>query len=320
MNIISTDISKAVAILNAEGLVAIPTETVYGLAGNIFSKKAIKLIFEIKKRPFFNPLIVHIKSVDELLDIVSYVPEKAKLLANAFWPGPLTLVLPKNSNIPDIITAGKDTVAVRIPNHPMALELLQQLDFPLAAPSANPFGNISPTTAQHVNDYFKDAIQMVLDGGACERGIESTIIGFDGDQPVLYRLGSTSTEAIEAVVGPIEIMNKKEIAPEAPGMLERHYAPSTITVLVNDISEELKKHKDKRIGVLAFHSKINHDTIAFQIIVSENKDLLEAASKLYGALHQLDKQNLDLIIVERFPDFGLGKTINDRLQRATVKA
>ena len=320
MNIISTDISKAVAILNAEGLVAIPTETVYGLAGNIFSEKAIKLIFEIKKRPFFNPLIVHIKSVDELLDIVSYVPEKAKLLADAFWPGPLTLVLPKNSNIPDIITAGKDTVAVRIPNHPTALELLRQLDFPLAAPSANPFGNISPTTAQHVNDYFKDAIQMVLDGGACERGIESTIIGFDGDQPVLYRLGSTSIEAIEAVVGPIEIMNKKEIAPEAPGMLERHYAPTTQTILVDNISEAIKKHSDKRIGILAFQSYEKHKAIVFQIVLSETKDLQESASKLYDALHQLDKQDIDLIIAERFPDFGLGKSINDRLQRATVTA
>ena len=328
MNIISTDISKAVAILNAEGLVAIPTETVYGLAGNIFSQKAIKLIFEIKKRPFFNPLIVHIKSVDELLDIVSYVPEKAKLLADAFWPGPLTLVLPKNSNIPDIITAGKDTVAVRIPNHPMALELLQQLDFPLAAPSANPFGNISPTTAQHVNDYFKDDIKMVLDGGACQHGIESTIIGFEGDDPVLYRLGSTSIEAIETIVGSIEIRNtvakpsQRQTAhtPEAPGMLARHYAPLTVTVLVNDISEELKKHKGKRIGILTFHSTLKDGSIVFQIAVSKSKDLREAASQLYEALHQLDKQNLDLIIVERFPDFGLGKSINDRLQRATVTA
>jgi L-threonylcarbamoyladenylate synthase len=327
MSIISKDISKAVAILNAEELVAIPTETVYGLAGNIFSKKAIQLIFETKNRPFFNPLIVHIHSAEQLPEIVRYIPEKAKLLTDAFWPGPLTLVLPKQSTIPDIITAGKDTVAVRVPNHPMTLALLNRLDFPLAAPSANPFGSISPTTAKHVNDYFKDAIQMVLDGGPCHRGIESTIIGFKGDDPIIYRLGSTSIEAIEAIVGPIAIKNtvtepnqsQKEHAPEAPGMLERHYAPSTVTVLVNDISEELKKHKNKRIGVLAFHSAIDHDSIAFKIIVSKRKDLLEAASKLYDALHQLDKQNLDLIIVERFPNFDLGKTINDRLQRATVQ-
>lgn len=318
MNIISTDISKAVAILNAEELVAIPTETVYGLAGNIFSEKAIKSIFETKKRPFFNPLIVHISSIEALSTIVNHVPEKAKLLADAFWPGPLTLVLPKNSKIPDLITAGKNTVAVRIPNHPVASELLNELDFPLAAPSANPFGSISPTTAQHVNDYFKNDIKMVLDGGACQRGIESTIIGFDGEEPVIYRLGSTSIEAIESVVGSIKIKNKKDIAPDAPGMLDRHYAPSTQTILVDDISEAVEKNSKKQIGVLAFNTPSKHDAILFQIVLSESTDLQEAASKLYDALHQLDKQNLDLIIAERFPDFGLGKSINDRLQRATV--
>lgn len=320
MRIISTDISKAVAILNSEELVAIPTETVYGLAGNIFSENAIKLIFETKKRPFFNPLIVHIPSVDVLPSIVSYIPEKAQLLADAFWPGPLTLVLPKQVSIPDVITAGKDTVAVRIPNHPVALELLNAIDFPLAAPSANPFGSISPTTAQHVENYFKNDIKMVLDGGACQRGIESTIIGFEGDEPVIYRLGSTSIEAIENIVGPIKIKNKKEIAPDAPGMLERHYAPKTQTILVDKLSEAIQKHTDKRIGVLALNKPIDHEAIVFQIVLSKSTDLQEAASKLYDALHQLDKKDLDIIIAERFPDFGLGKSINDRLQRATVKA
>jgi len=319
MSIISTDISKAVALLNNEELVAIPTETVYGLAGNIFSEKAIKSVFETKKRPFFNPLIVHISSVGLLPTIVHYIPKKAKRLADAFWPGPLTLVLPKQSIIPDIITAGKDTVAVRIPNHPVTLELLNQLDFPLAAPSANPFGSISPTTAEHVNDYFKDEIKMVLDGGSCQRGIESTIIGFEGDEPIIYRLGSTSIEAIEAIVGPIEIKNKTEITPEAPGMLDRHYAPSTLTILVDDISKAIQKYTDKRIGVLAFSKPTQHDAVAFQIVLSASTDLQEAASKLYDALHQLDKQDLDIIIAERFPDIGLGKSINDRLQRATVQ-
>lgn len=320
MSIISTDISKAVELLTAEELVAIPTETVYGLAGNIYSETAIKAIFETKQRPFFNPLIVHISSVEVLPDIVNAIPEKAKLLADAFWPGPLTLVLPKHTNIPDLITAGKDTVAVRIPNHPTTLELLQRLDFPLAAPSANPFGSISPTTAQHVNDYFEHNIQMVLDGGPCQRGIESTIIGFEDNEPIIYRLGSTSIEAIETVVGSISVKNKKEIAPDAPGMLERHYAPSTPTILVNNISEAIEKHQDKRIGVLAFQKEAIHESVVFQVILSESNDLQEAASKLYDALHQLDKQDLDMIIAERFPDFGLGKSINDRLQRATVKA
>ncbi len=319
MSIVSTDISKAVQLLNNEELVAIPTETVYGLAGNIFSEKAVKAIFKTKQRPFFNPLIVHITSADKLDEIVRYVPEKAKLLAEAFWPGPLTLVLPKNNNIPKLITAGKDTVAVRVPNHPKTLELLNRLDFPLAAPSANPFGSISPTTAEHVEGYFKDHIKMVLDGGACQRGIESTIIGFENDEPTLYRLGSTSVEAIEEVIGAVEIKNKKDIAPDAPGMLDRHYAPQTKTILVDSISENISNHEGKRIGVLAYQDCIDDERITFQIVLSQSKSLLEAASKLYDALHQLDKQHLDIIIAERLPDVDLGKSINDRLQRATVR-
>lgn len=317
MSIISKDISKAITLLNAEELVAIPTETVYGLAGNIYSKKAITSIFDKKKRPFFNPLIVHISSIDVLSDIVASVPEKAKLLAEAFWPGPITLVLKKNSTIPDIITAGKDTVAVRVPNHPMTLELLKKLSFPLAAPSANPFSSISPTTAKHVEQYFKDSIKMVLDGGPCKSGIESTIIGFENDEPVIYRLGSTSIEAIETVVGPITIKNKKDINPDAPGMLERHYAPKTKTVLSTNLSESINDYKDKRIGLIVFNSEIEDRNITTQIVLSKTRDMTEAASNIYNALHKLDEQNLDIIIAERLPDYGLGKSINDRLLRAT---
>ncbi|MFC0603777.1 L-threonylcarbamoyladenylate synthase [Winogradskyella pulchriflava] len=317
MSIISKDISKAVALLNAEEVVAIPTETVYGLAGNIYSEKAIKSIFETKKRPFFNPLIVHIPSVDYLDIIVDYVPEKAKLLAEAFWPGPITLVLKKKNTIPDLITAGKDTVAVRVPNHSVSLALLRQLDFPLAAPSANPFSSISPTTAQHVETYFKDAIKMVLDGGSCKSGIESTIIGFENDEPIIYRLGSTAIEDIEAVVGKIEIKNKEEIAPDAPGMLERHYAPKTKTVLTNTILETLRLYKNKRVGLITFQSEIDNTNIEVQIALSKSGDLAESASNLYDVLHQLDLMHLDVIIAEKFPDYGLGKSINDRLERAT---
>ena len=325
MSIISTDLSKAVELLNNEELVAIPTETVYGLAGNIFSEKAVKAIFETKERPFFNPLIVHIPNIDYLETIVEAIPEKAKLLAEAFWPGPITLVLKKKSIIPDLITGGKETVAVRIPNHPLTLELLNQLDFPLAAPSANPFNRISPTKAEHVESYFKDKIKMVLDGGACKSGIESTIIGFENDEPIIYRLGSTSIEAIEAVVGAIEIKNssaehgrgQEDVAPDAPGMLERHYAPKTKTILTSHLKEAVEANKNLRIGLLTYNDILNDDAIHFKIILSESKNLEEAASKLYDALHQLDQQDLDLIIAERLPDYGLGKSINDRLTRAT---
>ncbi|GGZ74494.1 L-threonylcarbamoyladenylate synthase [Algibacter mikhailovii] len=320
MSIISKDISKAVQLLSSDQVVAIPTETVYGLAGNIYSNKAINLIFKTKKRPFFNPLIVHIQSAEALSDIVSHIPEKAKQLANAFWPGSMTLVLKKQSNIPDIITAGKDTVAVRVPNHPTTLELLKQLPFPIAAPSANPFGSISPTKPEHVERYFKENISQVLDGGPCKKGIESTIIGFENDEPIIYRLGALAVEDIEGVVGKVSIKNKKEVSPDAPGMLERHYAPSTRTFLTDNVSEEIKKHEGKRIGILSFKSKLDDLNIASQIILSPKGDLTEAAARLYGAMHDLDRESLDVIIAERFPDSGLGKSINDRLQRATYSS
>ncbi|WP_282043843.1 L-threonylcarbamoyladenylate synthase [Winogradskyella flava] len=317
MGIISKNISRAVTLLNNEELVAIPTETVYGLAGNIYSEKAIKLIFETKERPFFNPLIVHIPSVDYLENIVDEIPEKAKLLVESFWPGPITLVLKKKDIIPDLITAGKDTVAVRMPNHSMTLELLRQLDFPLAAPSANPFNRISPTKPEHVEQYFKNKIKMVLDGGPCVSGIESTIIGFEDDQPIIYRLGSTPIEVIENVIGKIKVKNKKDISPKAPGMLARHYAPKTKTILTKYLLESIKEHQGKRIGLLIFNDNFNIENIDFKIVLSQENNLQEAASNLYDALHQLDEQELDIIIAERLPDYGLGKSINDRLERAT---
>ena len=314
---IGKDIEKAAVLLASGRLVAIPTETVYGLAGNIFSEKAITSIFKTKKRPFFNPLIVHIPSVEKLDNIVAEVPEKAKVLADKFWPGSMTLVLKKNNTIPDIITAGKDTVAVRVPNHPVTLSLLQQLSFPLAAPSANPFNNISPTKPEHVEHYFKNDIKMVLDGGTCKNGIESTIIGFENDEPIIYRLGALAVEEIEAVVGKVTIKNKKEEKPDAPGMLDKHYSPLTTTVLTTNISDEILKYPNKKIGILTLNSSFQSDAIVSEIILSKTNDLQEAASKLYDAMHQLDHQKLDIIIVEKMPDFGLGKSMNDRLQRAS---
>jgi L-threonylcarbamoyladenylate synthase len=255
--------------------------------------------------------------VEYLENIVEYIPEKARLLADAFWPGPITLVLKKKKEIPALITAGKSTVAVRVPNHPVTLDLLRQLDFPLAAPSANPFNRISPTTAKHVEDYFINDLKMVLDGGPCQNGIESTIIGFEKDEPVIYRLGSTAIEAIENVVSKISIKNKKEVVPDAPGMLERHYAPTTKTILTDNLQKAIQQYQGKRIGLLVYNDISNDDAIDYKIVLSEEKSLQEAASKLYDALHQLDGQNLDIIIAERLPDYDLGKSINDRLQRAT---
>jgi len=316
---ISKDIVKAKEILENENLVAIPTETVYGLAGNIYSEKAINKIFKTKNRPFNNPLIVHIHSKELLENIAQEVPEKAKQLAEAFWPGSLTLVLKKKETIPYGITAGKETVAVRVPNHPLTLELLKQLDFPLAAPSANPFGSISPTTSQHVADYFTDTLEMVLDGGNCENGIESTIVGFENEKAILYRLGSISVEDIESIIGSIQIVNKNDSSPNAPGMLSRHYAPKTKTILSENIENEIKNYPTSKIGVLSFQDlKINDENIEKEIL-SINGSLKEATSNLYAAMHRLDKKGLDLIIAEKFPENDLGKSINDRLERATKK-
>lgn len=314
---ISTDIVKAKEILENGELVAIPTETVYGLAGNIYSEKAIAKIFETKKRPLYNPLIVHIASYKKLEEIAAEIPEKAKKLAQVFWPGSLTLVLKKQPNIPNSITAGKDTVAVRIPNHTLTLALLQTLNFPLAAPSANPFGSISPTTALHVASYFHDDLKMVLDGGNCINGIESTIIGFENDEPILYRLGALSIEEIEHVIGKVKIKNQKNSEPNAPGMLDKHYAPKTKIIVVDDINAELEKYNDLKIGLLLFQKLPLKSTDFVIEILSGNGNLKEATSNLYAAMHKLDKYNLDIIIAEKFPDNGLGKSINDRLIRAS---
>ena len=313
---ISTNIQKAKDLLKSEEIIAIPTETVYGLAGNIYSEQAISKIFHLKSRPFFNPLIVHIHSLSQLNEVVSYIPPKARVLAETFWPGPLTLVLPKKDHISDLVTAGKTTVAVRIPNHKLALELLKELDFPLAAPSANPFGSISPTQAEHVSNYFGDKLQMVLDGGSCAKGIESTIVGFEGDEPVLFRLGSVSLESIEKEIGGVAIKNKKEISPDAPGMLMKHYAPKTPTYLVSKIIDVMDDYKGKKVGFLSLDKSVEPPKRFHHEALSISGDLDEAAAKLYSALHRLDKMNLDAIVLERFPNYGLGEAINDKLERA----
>lgn len=305
-------------LLNNE-LVAIPTETVYGLAGNAYHEEAVHKIFALKKRPLHNPLIVHLKSFHQLEDIAKDIPPIALELAHHFWPGPLTLILKKREHISEIITAGKDTVAVRVPNHPITLALLHELDFPLVAPSANPFGSISPTSAQHVDEYFGKQLETILDGGDCEKGIESTIVGFEGQSPILYRLGSISKEEIENIIGPLPLVNQDDKAPVAPGMLSRHYAPNTDTYLCDDLDTMIKKFDGKKIGLLVFKHFLPKEKIAHQEVLSPSGDLQEAAKNLYAAMHRLDAQKLDVIIAERAPNIGLGRTINDKLERAVKK-
>ena len=225
MAIIGTDINKASFFLKEGKLVAIPTETVYGLAANAFNSDAVAGIFEAKNRPTFDPLIVHTYNLEKVNEFVTHIHPELLKLANAFWPGPLTLLLPKKNTIPDLVTSGLDTVGVRIPNHPITLSLLSQLNFPLAAPSANPFGYISPTTAIHVNNQLGLKIPYILDGGACKIGLESTIVGEENGEIIIYRLGGLTIEAIKTVVGKVSVQLNQSSNPKAPGQLKSHYAP-----------------------------------------------------------------------------------------------
>lgn len=314
---ITTHIEQAVAILQQGGLIGLPTETVYGLAGNMYSENAVRHIFATKQRPLFNPLIAHIGRLDDVRQLADDIPPIALQLAEQYWPGPLTLLLPKKPGVPDLVTAGKPTVAIRMPNHPVALALLQSLPFPLVAPSANPFGRISPTTAQHVQSYFGDDL-LVLDGGPCQKGIESSIVGFDEQGPIIYRMGSITPNQIASVAGEVRLYTQNDTAPEAPGMLAKHYSPTTPTVFLNDWAEALKQYPGKRIGLLVFNKVLLHPAIAQQEVLSHSGSLEEAATNLYAALHRLDKAGLDLILVEPLPDEGIGKALNDRLRRATA--
>jgi L-threonylcarbamoyladenylate synthase len=314
---ITNDLELTKIFLDNEYIIGLPTETVYGLAGNIYSEKAIKSIFELKGRPLYNPLIVHIKNKNALSSVALNIPDAAYHLSEKFWPGPLTLILPKRSSISDLITAGKPTVAVRVPNHERALALLDILDYPLAAPSANPFGSISPTTSEHVHDYFGRLLPIILEGGACRKGIESTIVGFDNNRPIIYRLGSLSVEEIEDHLGmKLESTLKNSGVPEAPGMLSKHYSPRTPLLLTNDLNDLLAEQVHKKVGVLSFGNERLDHPHEHHLVLSAEENLNEAASKLYAGLHQLDQLQLDVIVAKLFPEKGLGATINDRLQRA----
>ena len=316
---IGTDIDKAATLLKAGKLVAIPTETVYGLAGNAFNEDSVLNIFETKERPHFDPLIVHSSSAQWVKEHVEEVPHLAQKLMNEFWPGPLTLVLPKKSIIPDIVTSGLDSVAVRIPSHPMELELIQKLDFPLAAPSANPFGYVSPTTAQHVNDQLGDKIDYILDGGSTTVGLESTIIGFEDGKPIIYRFGGLSIDVIEDSIGKVEVALNQSSDPKAPGMLKSHYSPGKPLYFGNP-GELIPDFEGKRIGFLGFMTHLEFLPPERQLILSPRGDLQEAALNLFAFMREFEKFPVDVILAEELPEIGLGKAINDRLRRAAVNS
>jgi L-threonylcarbamoyladenylate synthase len=314
---IGTNLEIATQLLEQGELVAIPTETVYGLAGNALNERAVLAIFKAKNRPQFDPLIVHVAHVEKAMELVDEFPEKAKQLAAHFWPGPLTLLLKKKSFIPDLVTSGLDTVGIRCPNHALTRALLNRLSFPLAAPSANPFGYISPTRPEHVNEQLGDKIQYILDGGECTVGIESTIVGFENNLPVIYRLGGLSIEDIESVIGQVAVQLNSSSNPQAPGQLKSHYAPKKKMKLGN-LTELIATHGSERVGILTFQKQRTEAPQSNQINLSAAGDLEEAAHRLFAALRELDKKDVDIILAEEVPAMGLGKAINDRLHRAAA--
>lgn len=317
---VGTDIPQAASYLKQGQLVAIPTETVYGLAGNALDVKAVSSIFETKNRPSFDPLILHVASLEQVKPFVSSFPEKLKRLAEAFWPGPLTVLLPRNASVPDLVTSGLDRVAVRVPNHRLTLELLAQLDFPLAAPSANPFGYISPTQAAHVDAQLGSQIPYILDGGVCAVGLESTIVGMEGEQVVIYRLGGLELSKIESLVGPVTVQVHSSSNPSAPGQLASHYAPRK-PFLVGDLNELVPKftHEGKAFGVLSFSTHFPMLSSDSQFVLSPSEDLQEAAQRLFMGMRLLDESDASLILAEFVPEIGLGRAINDRLKRAAAQ-
>jgi len=311
---IGSDIERAISLLKAGELVAIPTETVYGLAGNALNSAAVAKIFEAKNRPHFDPLIMHVPGPDAAGLYAASIPDKARELASRFWPGPLTLVLPKKDLVPDLTSAGLDTVGIRCPDHPLTRQLLKELPFPLAAPSANPFGYVSPTTAKHVDQQLGSRISYILDGGACDIGIESTIVGFEDSHPVIYRFGGLSMEAIEAVVGPLQTRAHSTSNPRAPGQLKSHYAPGKRIVL-GEITSLQNISAYRNAAIISF--QVDYGA-SYQIVLSPDGSLHEAARNLFSALRQVDAFPVDVVLAELVPNEGIGRAINDRLSRAAA--
>jgi L-threonylcarbamoyladenylate synthase len=312
---VGSNLEKAIELLEKGEIVAIPTETVYGLAANGTNEHAIQKIFDAKERPISNPLILHFPNYESILPYVVHFPEDLRKLAMTFWPGPLTVLLKKSELVPNLITANQDLVAVRIPSHPITLKLLSHLKFPLAAPSANLYGKISPTKSEHVFNQLKSKIPYILEGGECTKGLESTIVGIDHEKVTVYRLGSISLETIEDILGyKTSVCNFADSTPKASGMVKHHYAPSTPLFFI-DSAEKIDTSTSS--GFIFFNDDFLN--VANKVILSQSGNLEEAARKLYNTLHMMDSKGFKKIYIERFPEKGLGKTINDRLKRATLK-
>lgn len=313
-----SEIEAAVAALRRGDAIGLPTETVYGLAADANNADAVRRIFALKGRPADHPLIVHIAGVDQLSRWASGVPETARRLAERFWPGPLTLILEKRAEVPDVVTGGQDSIGLRCPNHPVALALLRAFDGGLAAPSANRFGRISPTLAEHVREEFGDAVPVVLDGGPCAVGLESTIVDLSGDTPRILRPGQIARGEIEALIGAVE-MGSAAHSPRASGTLEAHYAPRTpMRLLARPALVAALAHAQasgKRCALLAIDQMPTD---------GEGLVLPARATRyghdLYAALRRLDALGAELILVEQPPGGDAWLAVNDRLRRAAAGA
>lgn len=307
-------IAEAVELLEQGEIVAFPTETVYGLGAVVFDPLAVAKIFEVKRRPHFDPLIVHLNDAGRLQDYVKNVPPEAERLIRVFWPGPLTIIFRKRSIIPDIVTAGLPTVGIRVPSHPVALELIKALNKPIAAPSANQFGYMSPTRVHHVAKSFAERVPLVLDGGNAQHGIESTIISFDekGAGVFVHRHGAITVEELSEHV---RILNRKKSANicEAPGEMPYHYSPMKPLTLVNGPPDVINVNA----SYLAFKEPIGPIDAKHVKVLSPKGDLREAASNFFSFLIELDRDDIDIIYAEKVPEKGMGRAIMERLKKAS---
>jgi L-threonylcarbamoyladenylate synthase len=310
----TAQVSKIAEILIQDGICAIPTETVYGLAGNALKPEVVSRIFEIKNRPTFDPLILHVSNLESILPLVLEVSNMAERFMQTCWPGPLTILLPRNNLVPDIVCSGSDWVGFRVPNHPLTLDLLKMLPFPLAAPSANPFGYISPTQSSHVMDQLGELIDGILEGGACKVGIESTVIRVMPDRVEILRAGAITPEQLSDISGlPIRWIHSSE-HPTAPGMLDLHYAPHKRLCLDTPASVDSPQTAWMRFSTL--RKDIPEDR---QFILAPDFDLKTAARNLFALMRQLDQSTrFTQIIAELVPSHGLGIALNDKLRKASA--
>lgn len=324
-------IAEAAKIILNGGIIAFPTETVYGLGANAFDKKAVQKIFQAKKRPADNPLIVHVSSIDMMNSVVDMNDNNmASRLIERFWPGPLTLILAKKSAVPEEVSAGFNTVAVRMPDHPVALKLIEKSSVPIAAPSANLSGKPSPTTAQHVLEDLRGSINGVIDAGEVEVGIESTVIDTSVSPPVILRVGAVTVEEIRGVIGDVTYeFDTAAAAPKSPGMKYRHYAPKAKVILIEgDVEKirsrvlcEIKRYKDqkKTVGIFAGDDNARYYSGVSVINYGKRDDAKKAANMLYGALRRFDEIGVDVILVEAVEESGIGIAVMDRIRKASEK-